>query len=361
MNRTPASHAAPRREDQFRAGGPGRPQPPAGRAHGRPSATSRRCWTWPKPQRDAAPKPGEGRTAFLWEILASVTAVDVAAGRAIEPHLDASAILAQAAGQAALEGWDCPDFDGVHFDGAWGVFAAEAAGLRLEAKPADGCFLLQGSKPWCSLAAQLDHAVVTAHLDDGGRAAFAVDLHAHGVGFADPEWTSRGLRGNPQRHRALRRRSGRAPRRRRLVLPPARLRLGRHGRGRLLAGRRRRGGPRLQGLPAHGGRRRTRTGPARTRPPRRDRPHARRPDRVPGPDRRTDRRRGTLGRRRVERGPAGPRQRCRRRRTHPDAGQPEPRPRPRSPSTRSTESGWPTSPCTSASTTPCATTPSWVP
>ena len=140
---------------------------------------------------DAAPKPGEGRTAFLWELLASVTAVDVAAGRAIEPHLDASAILAQAAGHAALAGWDCPDFDGVHFDGAWGVFAAEAAGLRLEAKPADGCFVLQGSKPWCSLAAQLDHAVVTAHLDDGGRAAFAVDLHAPGVGFADPEWTSR--------------------------------------------------------------------------------------------------------------------------------------------------------------------------
>ena len=146
---------------------------------------------------DAAPKPGEGRTAFLWELLASVTAVDVAAGRAIEPHLDASAILAQAAGHAALAGWDCPDFDGVHFDGAWGVFAAEAAGLRLEAKPADGCFVLQGSKPWCSLAAQLDHAVVTAHLDDGGRAAFAVDLHAPGVGFADPEWTSRGLREIP--------------------------------------------------------------------------------------------------------------------------------------------------------------------
>ena len=150
-----------------------------------------------KAAEEAAPKPGEGRTAFLWEILASVTAVDVAAGRAIEPHLDASAILAQAAGHAKVEGWDCPDFDGVHFDGAWGVFAAEAPGQRLEAKPADGCFLLRGSKPWCSLAAQLDHAVVTAHLDDGGRAAFAVDLHAPGVSFDDPRWTSRGLREIP--------------------------------------------------------------------------------------------------------------------------------------------------------------------
>jgi alkylation response protein AidB-like acyl-CoA dehydrogenase len=145
----------------------------------------------------AAPLPGGGRTALLWEILASVTAVDVAAGRAIEPHLDASAILAQASGGAAPAGGDRLDADGVHFDGAWGVFAAEAPGLRLEAEPVNGRFLLRGAKPWCSLAAQLDHAVVTAHLDDGGRAAFAVDLHAPGVSFEDPQWTSRGLREIP--------------------------------------------------------------------------------------------------------------------------------------------------------------------
>jgi hypothetical protein len=34
---------------------------------------------------------------------------------------------------------------------------------------------------------------VTAHLADGGRAAFAVDLRADGVSFEDPQWTSRGL------------------------------------------------------------------------------------------------------------------------------------------------------------------------
>ncbi|AXJ09645.1 acyl-CoA dehydrogenase family protein [Arthrobacter sp. PM3] len=144
-----------------------------------------------------APKPGEGRTAFLWEILASVAAVDVAAGRVLEPHLDAAAILAQAAGLAADEGRDCPDFAGIHFDGAWGVFAAEAPGLRLEAKETGGCFELRGAKPWCSLAAHLDHAVLTAHVGDSGRAAFAVDLHADGVSFSDPAWTSRGLREIP--------------------------------------------------------------------------------------------------------------------------------------------------------------------
>ena len=137
-----------------------------------------------------APKPGAGRTGYLWEILASVTAVDVAAGRILEPHLDAAAILTQAG--------TVPGSTGVSFDGTWGVFAAEAPGLKLEAKSAGGGVVLNGSKPWCSIAAQLDHAVLTAHLDEGaGRAAFAVDLHAAGVSFADPEWTSLGLREVP--------------------------------------------------------------------------------------------------------------------------------------------------------------------
>ena len=42
------------------------------------------------------PQPGDGSTARLWELLASVSAVDVAAGRVFEPHVDALAILAQA-------------------------------------------------------------------------------------------------------------------------------------------------------------------------------------------------------------------------------------------------------------------------
>jgi alkylation response protein AidB-like acyl-CoA dehydrogenase len=56
---------------------------------------------------------------------------------------------------------------------------------------------LTGSKPWCSLAQFVDHAVVTAHTEAGGRAAFAVDLRAAGVTCDVPEWTSRGLREIP--------------------------------------------------------------------------------------------------------------------------------------------------------------------
>ena len=56
----------------------------------------------------SAPKPGDGRTARLWELLASVAAVDVAAARILEPHLDAGAILSQ----AGMPG---------SFTGSWGV------------------------------------------------------------------------------------------------------------------------------------------------------------------------------------------------------------------------------------------------
>ena len=152
-----------------------------------------------------APRPGGGSTARLWELLASVTAVDVAAGRVLEPHLDAVAILAQA-GALNREGSkvssEAPEAMPEAAGDAWGVFAAEGPGLRLEAvadgggADGSGTYVLNGSKPWCSLAAQLDGAVVTAHLADG-RAAFAVNLHAPGVSCETPQWTSRGLREIP--------------------------------------------------------------------------------------------------------------------------------------------------------------------
>ena len=131
------------------------------------------------------PQPGKGGTARLWELLASVSGVDVAAGRIFEPHLDALAILAQAGK------------DPSSVDGAWGVFAAEAPGSRLEAKPGETGILLSGAKPWCSLAPLLDHAVITAHTETGGRAAFAVDLRHPGVTCEVPAWIARGLQEIP--------------------------------------------------------------------------------------------------------------------------------------------------------------------
>lgn len=131
----------------------------------------------------SAPLPGKGSTARLWNILATIAAADLTVARVVEPHLDASAILAQAG--APLK------------QGVWGVFAAEAPGLTLTATQSNGgAWMLNGTKPWCSLADKLDHAVITAHVEGGiARRAFAVALGRPGIVRADTEstWVSRGL------------------------------------------------------------------------------------------------------------------------------------------------------------------------
>lgn len=129
------------------------------------------------------PLPGAGDTARLWELLATVASADLAAARAVEPHFDAAAILAQA-GQPWEPG------------SVWGVYAAESGQSRLSAAQDGGAWLLDGEKPWCSLAGQADRAVVTAHVD-GGRRAFAVDLRQDGVDVRAGTWNAHGLPGVP--------------------------------------------------------------------------------------------------------------------------------------------------------------------
>ncbi|WP_424464062.1 acyl-CoA dehydrogenase [Pseudoclavibacter helvolus] len=134
------------------------------------------------------PVPGEGKTRALVQLLAGIAAEDVTAARVVEPHFDAAAILAQA--------------DHTAEPGAtWGVFAAASpvevtwtaelsgTGERRRAE-------LSGTKRWCSLAAHLDRALVTAR-DSEGEWIFIVDLthasvmpHLGGAPFT-------GLRGVP--------------------------------------------------------------------------------------------------------------------------------------------------------------------
>lgn len=155
-------------------------------------AAAAECSGDPKPVLDVlrgnrlpVPLPGTGQTLALWELLAALGAVDLAAARAVEPHLDAAAILDQA-GETLPSGT------------AWGVFAAESATERLEATDDGGVpgWVLTGTKPWCSLAGELDAAVVTAHVP-GGRRAFAVDLRLEGVRPVETRWTSHGLQQLP--------------------------------------------------------------------------------------------------------------------------------------------------------------------
>jgi alkylation response protein AidB-like acyl-CoA dehydrogenase len=124
------------------------------------------------------PHPGTGRTAHLWSALATVAAADLTVARVLEPHLDALAILGQAGEQADA--------------GTWGVFAAEGPGEPLRATPAGSSYVLDGRKHWCSLAGDLDHALVSARVG-ADRRLFAVDLHHPGVRPVAGTWVARGL------------------------------------------------------------------------------------------------------------------------------------------------------------------------
>jgi len=128
------------------------------------------------------PFVGEGGTADLWEALATLAAHDLAVARTVEPHVDALTILHQAGRDAlAPEG------------STWGVFAAEGPGVRVTAtEGADGSWNLTGTKPWCSLAGRLSHALVTAWVSDDERRLFAVDLGDPGV-HPSEAWAALGL------------------------------------------------------------------------------------------------------------------------------------------------------------------------
>ncbi len=128
------------------------------------------------------PLPGEGRTALLWEALATLGAADLTVARALEPHVDALAVLAQA-GLAAPGG------------ATFGVYAAEGPGTRLEAERRDDGVVLTGRKPWCSLGDRVSHALVTAWVDASCRGLFLVDLGGPGVrpDPASAPWVARGL------------------------------------------------------------------------------------------------------------------------------------------------------------------------
>ncbi len=130
-----------------------------------------------------APQPGAGSTRTRWEVLATLGAVDLTWARALEAHLDALSILREADAEV-------PD------GSTWGVYAAEGPGVRLDATAPDapgGRWRLTGTKPWCSLAGTVSHALVTANVGDGRR-LFAVHLaDRRGVTVRDAPWVSRGL------------------------------------------------------------------------------------------------------------------------------------------------------------------------
>ncbi len=140
------------------------------------------------------PAPAGGATARRWEILAGVAAIDLTAARVVEAHLDALAILAEAGIDAAHDLGEI----GAGPESSWGVFAAEGPGVKVQADRIQihgrGLWHLVGTKPWCSLAGRLTHALITAHTSSGRRRLFAVALQIPEIKAAEGTWVSSGLR-----------------------------------------------------------------------------------------------------------------------------------------------------------------------
>jgi hypothetical protein len=115
----------------------------------------------------------------LWEALATIAADDLGAARAAEPHLDAVSILREAGATIA--------------EGSYGVFASEGGVPPISAARTGDGWTLRGTKAWCSLAGQLDRALVTAPDDDGVSRLFDVSLRGEHVSVDESAWVARGL------------------------------------------------------------------------------------------------------------------------------------------------------------------------
>lgn len=128
------------------------------------------------------PMPGQGRTLDRWRTLAAVSASDLALAKLFEGHTDALAIMAE------LEPAEPPPA------GSWGTWAAEPAFARLDIVDRQaGNVYLQGRKAWCSGAAVLDQALVTAWDEQRRPQLVAVALQQPAIRMLDDGWQAVGM------------------------------------------------------------------------------------------------------------------------------------------------------------------------
>ncbi|MEE7545915.1 hypothetical protein HF319_01610, partial [Xanthomonas sp. Kuri4-1] len=122
------------------------------------------------------PLPGRGQTLERWRHLAAIAAEDVCLAKLLEAHYDAQAILADLDAAMPPAGT------------LWGVWAAEGPDATLRY----GEGRLHGSKPWCSGAASVSHALVTAQCGDA-RGLVAVALDQPGIRIDGSGWQAVGM------------------------------------------------------------------------------------------------------------------------------------------------------------------------
>jgi alkylation response protein AidB-like acyl-CoA dehydrogenase len=131
---------------------------------------------------DQLPLPAAGSTLTRWRALAEVAGQNLSLAKMYEGHTDALAILAELGDQ------NVPG-------STWGVWAAEAANVRVIITPAkDGTVLLDGLKPWCSGAQIVNHGLLTAWYADGrGPQLVRVHMNQNGVQVTSAAWQAIGM------------------------------------------------------------------------------------------------------------------------------------------------------------------------
>ncbi|MFM0084689.1 acyl-CoA dehydrogenase [Paraburkholderia sediminicola] len=132
------------------------------------------------------PLPGHGQTLVRWRALAAVAACDLGLVKLFEGHTDALAILAELHGPTPPLG------------SRWGVWAAEPPDARVQASKRAtrtddaGQLYLSGTKAWCSGAAVVSHALVTAWLD-GEPVLAAVAMNHTSISIDASKWQAVGM------------------------------------------------------------------------------------------------------------------------------------------------------------------------
>ncbi|MGE8143870.1 acyl-CoA dehydrogenase [Pseudomonas frederiksbergensis] len=129
---------------------------------------------------DQLPLPGSGRTLERFQRLAEVGGHDLGLCKLYEGHTDALAIIQQLGGSPTPAS-------------TWGMWAAEPPQAKVRLSPSGHMVVLNGRKAWCSGAAVLSHALLTAWDDQDRQQLVAVALDQPGVNITADGWNAVGM------------------------------------------------------------------------------------------------------------------------------------------------------------------------
>ncbi|KAA0984204.1 acyl-CoA dehydrogenase [Pseudomonas sp. ANT_J12] len=129
---------------------------------------------------DQLPLPGDGQTLARFQRLAEVGGHDLGLCKLYEGHTDALAIIQQLGGSPTPAS-------------TWGMWAAEPPQAKVRLSPSGHMVLLTGRKAWCSGAAVLSHALLTAWDNQDRQQLVAVALDQPGVNVTTQGWQAVGM------------------------------------------------------------------------------------------------------------------------------------------------------------------------